>query len=86
MDAAGGHEQRPSALSSAASVLRSMPTRAVHQGVVLAGCEDGTIVGLDSATVSALWKVDITAACNIRKSPVFNSSKGPGMRVCYHSI
>lgn len=86
LGAAGGHELHASALSSAASVLRSLPRRPEQQGVVLAGCEDGSIVGLDSVTVTALWKVDITAACSPRKSPVFNGSKSSGTWVHRYSV
>lgn len=78
---AGGQEHHANALSSAAAILRSIPKRPGQQGVVLAGCEDGTIVGLDSVTVTALWRVDITAACNPRKAQVFAKSKSSGMRL-----
>ena len=79
--AAGGQEHHANALSSAAAILRSIPKRPEQQGIVLAGCDDGMVVGLDSITVTALWKVDIAAACNPRKSPVFNNSKSSGTRL-----
>jgi hypothetical protein len=77
---AGGQEHHASALSSAASVLRSVRRRPGEQGVVLAGCEDGMVVGLDSVTASALWRVNVSTARNPRKSQqVLHSGKNSGM-------
>lgn len=63
-------------LSSAASILRAIPKRPGEQGIILAGCEDGTVVGVESSTVIVLWKVNISDVCGVRKSQAFKSYKG----------
>jgi hypothetical protein len=86
LSVAGGQEHHASALSSAASVLRTVSREAGVQNVVLAGCEDGMIVGLDSVTAATLWKLDVSAvstpaAGNPGKPQAFNNPRVSG--VCF---
>jgi hypothetical protein len=55
---AGGHTHYTQALPAPAAVLRSLPHRTGRPSAVLAGCEDGSLVGLDARTCAALWSVD----------------------------
>lgn len=82
---AGGRQNHAGALPSAASVLTAVQIPSEQSGVVLAGCENGTVVGLKSTTAEQLWMVDVNAASDPKKSRMFKNSKNSGV-LANHSV